>query len=150
MGNFLEIYKKVTSLPLGGYIFNKGIGFVAPFFGKIHPEVVELTPSLCIVRMKDRRGVRNHIGTINAGALCTLAELTAGMALDATIPKQLRWIPKKMSVAYLRKGIGTLEATSSFSENLVREGDINLPVSVKNAANEEVFTAEITFYISQK
>ena len=150
MANFLEIYKKVTNLPFGNYLFDKGVGFVAPFFGKIRPNVIELKPSLCVVRMRDRRGIRNHIGTVNAGAMCTLAELTAGMAVDATIPNHLRWIPKKMTVAYLAKGKGTLEAVCSFDENLIQEGDVILPVSIKNTGNKEVFTAEITFHISRK
>ncbi len=150
MANFLEIYNKMTSLPFGSYLFSKGVGFIAPFFGKIHPRIVELKPSLCIVRMKDRRGIRNHIGTVNAGAMCTLAELTAGMAVDATIPGHLRWIPKSMTVVYLAKGKGTLEATSSFDANLVQEGDARIPVSVRNAEATEVFTAEITFHISRK
>ena len=90
------------------------------------------------------------MGTVNAGAMCTIAELTAGMALDATISKKLRWIPKKMTVAYLAKGKGTLEASCSFDETIIHEGDIVLPVLLKNTANITVFTADITFYISAK
>ncbi len=90
------------------------------------------------------------MGTVNAGAMCTIAELTAGMALDATIPKHLRWIPKKMTVAYLTKGKGTLEASCDFDESIIQEGDIILPVLLKNTDNIIVFTADITFYISKK
>ena len=150
MASFLEIYRKVTKLPFGNYLFDMGVGFVAPFFGKIHPNVMELKPSLCVVKMKDRWGIRNHIGTINAGAMCTLAELTAGMAVDATIPNHLRWIPIKMTVEYRKKGKGTLEAICSFDENLIQAGDIVLPVAVNNFEGELVFNAEITFRISNK
>lgn len=150
MANFLKIYKKLTRLPFGRYLFNKGVGFVAPFFGKIRPDIIELKPSLCIIKMKDRWGIRNHIGTVNAGAMCTLAELTGGMAVDATIPKHLRWIPIKMTVEYLRKGKGTLEATCSFDAALVQEGDVVLPVIIKNTADKDVLRAEITFHISKK
>lgn len=150
MANFLEIYNKVTRLPLGNFLFNKGIGIKAPFFGKIHPNIVELTKSHCLVTMKDRWGIRNHMGTVNAGAMCTIAELTAGMALDATISKKLRWIPKKMTVAYLTKGKGTLTASCDFDENIIQEGDIVLPVLLKNTDDVTVFTADITFYISTK
>lgn len=150
MKSFLEIYNKLTNLPFGNYLFNKGVGFVAPFFGKIQPNIIELKPSLCVVTMKDRRGIRNHIGTVNAGAMCTLAELTAGMALDATIPPHLRWIPKKMTVNYLAKGIGRLEAVCSFEESIIQEGDIILPVVITNTKNKPILAAEITFYISRK
>lgn len=150
MANFLETYNQFTRFPFGRYLFNKAIGFKAPFFGKIHPDIVELKKSRCVVRMKHRWGIRNHMGTVNAGAMCTIAELTAGMALDATISKKLRWIPKKMTVAYLAKGKGTLEASCSFDETIIHEGDIVLPVLLKNTANITVFTADITFYISAK
>ena len=150
MAKNLDIYRKLTSLPLGHFLFNKAVGFIAPFFGKIRPDIVELKPGLSIVKMKDRRSVRNHIGSINAGAMCTLAELSAGLAMDATIPKDLRWIPKKMTVEYLEKAKGTLEATCQFDENIIKQGDLLIPVSVMNMDNKEVFHAEITFYISQR
>jgi len=150
MANNLQIYRKLTALPLGHFIFNKAVGFLAPFFGKIHPDVVELKSGLCIVHMKDRWSVRNHIGSIKAGAMCTLAELTGGLAVDATLPKDLRWIPKKMTVEYLKKAKGALEATCRIPDNTIQEGDLVLPISVKNRDNKEVFHAEITFYISKK
>ncbi len=146
----LQIYRKLTTLPLGHFIFNKAVGFLAPFFGKIHPNVIELKPGLCIVQMKDRWSVRNHIGSINAGAMCTLAELTGGLAVDATLPKDLRWIPKKMTVEYLEKAKGVLEATCRIDGNTIQEGDLVLPISVMNMNHKEVFHAEITFYISKK
>jgi len=37
MGNFLSTYQKTTKYPFGKFIFNKGIGFVSPFFGKLRP-----------------------------------------------------------------------------------------------------------------
>jgi len=150
MANFLETYNKFTRFPFGAYLFNKAIGFKAPFFGKIHPDIIELKHSKCVVRMKDRWGIRNHMGTVNAGAMCTIAELTAGMALDATISNKLRWIPKKMTVAYLAKGKGTLEAICEFDESSIHEGDIILPVLLTNTDKITVFTADITFYISKK
>jgi len=150
MANFLATYEKITKLPFGHMLFNKGIGFTAPFFGKIRPNIIELKPTLCIAEMKDRRGLRNHIGTVNAGAMCTLAELVAGLALDAAMPAHLRWIPKKMTVAYLAKGKGTLQAICIFDEHLVRVGDVPVPVSIKNSQRETIFTAEITFHLSEK
>ncbi len=98
--------------------------------------------------MKDRWGVRNHIGTINAGALCSLAELTGGMALDSVIPTGMRWIPKGMTVAYIKKATGTITATSTFNPELVQNGEVIIPIDVKNQALETVFTADISFYVS--
>jgi acyl-coenzyme A thioesterase PaaI-like protein len=150
MGSFLTIYNKVSRYPFGRVIFNKGIGLKSPFFGKIRPHVIDLKPAFSVVEIKDRRGIRNHIGTVNAGAMCSLAELTAGMAVDAAIPVNLRWLPKAMSVSYLKKGRGTLTAECEFDPVALEPGDVTLPLEIKDRENDIVFTAEVTFYISQK
>ncbi len=150
MSNILNKYNKLTSFPGGRFLFNKAVGFTAPFFAKVHPNIQQLEAGLCVVTVKDRRSIRNHIGTINAGAMCTLAELTAGMAVDASIPKSLRWIPKQMCVAYLKKASGKLTAVCRFDVSMLQPGDIEIPVQLLNSAKEKVFTATINFYISEK
>jgi len=146
----LDIYNKFSKWPFGSFLFSKAVGFTAPFFSKIKPRVLMLKPAYCSVAMKERRGLRNHIGSVNAGALCTLAELTGGMALDATISNDLRWIPKSMTVKYQKKAKGNLIAVCDFAADSIVEGDVVLPVLVHNQAQEQVFEAEITFYISQR
>ncbi|MFT5135400.1 MAG: acyl-coenzyme A thioesterase PaaI-like protein [Arenicella sp.] len=143
-------FLKLNQLPGGKFLFSKAIGFAAPFFGKIKPKVIDLRPGYCKVEMKDRWGVRNHIGTVNAGALCSLAELTGGMALDSLVPNELRWIPRTMTVSYIKKATGTLSATSRLAAKTLQAGDIIVPISVKNRTGDEVFTADITFYLSSK
>jgi len=150
MSSILESYNKISKLPAGKYIFSKIVGFSAPFFGKIKPRVIKLRPSYCEVQIKDRWGIRNHIGTINAGALCSLAEMTGGMALDSVVPSSLRWIPKSMTVQYIKKATGLTSAISQFDAEIVKEGDVIIPVVVSNQKGETVFTADITFYVSAK
>ena len=150
MANFLSSYQKVTKYPFGKFFFNKGIGFVSPFFGKLKPHVIDLKPAFCVVEIQDRHGLRNHIGTINAGAMCSLAELTAGMAVDAAIPSRFRWLPKGMSVSYVKKAKGTLRAQCEFDSKLLKQGDVVIPLKIRDKENDTVFTANITFYISEK
>jgi acyl-coenzyme A thioesterase PaaI-like protein len=150
VASFLDAYQQITKFPGGKYLFNKLIGFKAPFFARIHPNVLELKRALSVVEIKDRRSVRNHIGSVNAGAMCTLAELSGGLALDAAIPSHLRWLPRSMTVAYLKKAKGTLTARCEFDPQIIREGDIVVPLEILDPGNELVFTAEITFYISKK
>lgn len=150
MATFLDSYQKITKFPGGNYLFNRLIGFRAPFFARIHPNVLELKTALSVVEMKDRHSIRNHIGSVNAGAMCTLAELSGGLALDAAIPRDLRWLPRGMTVAYLKKAKGTLTARCEFDPNIIHEGDIVIPLDVRDPVNELVFTAEIIFYISKR
>ena len=57
--------------------------------------------------------MHNHIGTVHAIALCNLAELSAGVMTDATIPASMRWIPKGMTVEYLKKATGTMRGVAT-------------------------------------
>jgi len=146
----LRLYRKLNSLPFGNQLFNLCLSLKAPFFRTVRPNVIKLEPSHCKVKIKERWGIKNHIGTINAAAMCTVAELTSGLALDATIPSKFRWIPKGMQVSYLMKGKGELVSTCEFDSSIIQEGDLILPVVLRNTANQEVFRAEITMYITRK
>jgi len=150
MKTILQRYQGLSEYPGGKQLFGFLVGLSAPFFGKIRPKFIDLKPAYCETQIKDRWGVRNHLGTINAGALCSMAEMTGGLALDSVVPNSMRWIPRSMTVQYLAKATGTITAISQFDPNSVQEGDVIIPIVVKNAQQETVFTADITFYISQK
>jgi len=85
MPTILERYNTLSNYPGGKALFSKLVGWNAPFFSKIHPKFIELKPAYCKTQIKDRRSVRNHLGTINAGALCSMAEMTGD---DRAIPSE--------------------------------------------------------------
>ena len=150
MKSILERYQQLNQYPGGNALFGFLVGINAPFFGKIRPKFITLKPAYCETQIKDRWGVRNHLGSINAGALCSMAEMTGGLALDTIVPKTLRWIPRSMSVEYIAKAKGTITAISEFDPDIVKEGDVIIPIIIKNKNQQVVFTAQITFYISLK
>ena len=53
--------------------------------------------------IRKRRRVHNHIGTVHAIALCNGLEAAMGALAESTIPRDRRWIPKGMEVAYTAK-----------------------------------------------
>jgi len=150
MNTTLNMYQRLTRLPLGNILFSRGLALRAPYFASIRPLVVECRPGYCRVRMRDRRSVRNHIGSINAGAMCTLSELTGGLAVDVSIPTNLRWIPKAMSVEYLKKAKGTITGICEFDPDSLVPGDVQLPLELQDEAGDTVLRARISFYISEK
>jgi len=150
MKTILQRYNQLSQYPGGRALFGILVGLSAPFFGKIRPKFISLKPAYCETQIKDRWGVRNHLGTINAGALCSMAEMTGGLALDSTVDKSMRWIPRSMTVEYLAKATGTITAISEFDSTIVEEGDVVIPIIIKNTKQETVFKADITFYISLK
>ena len=150
MSSTFTLYKRFTRYPFGNVIFSKALSFRAPYFSTIHPHVTQLRPGYCSVEIKERRSIRNHIGTIHAGALCTLSELVGGLAVEATIPSSLRWIPKEMTVQYIKKAKGKLVGECSVDPGVLTPGDISVPLKIKNEREETVLNAVIVFHISER
>lgn len=148
--SILAQYDRYSRYPLGRWFFNKGIGLSAPFFGTLKPDVVHYSPGRCTIRMADRRRVRNHIGTVNAGALCSLAELTGGLTIDSRVAGHLRWLPSGMTVSYIKKAVGPLKCDCRIDKPIEDLGEIVVPLMITDQVGDTVFTAEITFYISNK
>lgn len=148
--NALNMYNKVSRLPAGHWLFSKAVCLVAPYFNSIKPRFDELRPNYCQVSIKKRRSVQNHIGTVHAIAMCNMAELAGGTMTDASVPKKARWIPAGMSVKYVKKAKTNLTAIADGSGlDWSVNGDVVVPVVVKDTHGEIVFTADITMNIKQ-
>ncbi|HEY0915922.1 MAG TPA: DUF4442 domain-containing protein, partial [Solimonas sp.] len=67
-------------------------------------------------------------------------------------PRGLRWIPRGMTVRYLKQGSTDLVARAELPQPLAADftGDIVVPVRVRNEAQEVVMEADIAMYISAK
>lgn len=150
MNKTLGLYQRLAQYPLGKKIFGMGLTLRAPYFASIHPIIADLKPGYCQVIMKDRRSVRNHIGSIHAGAMCTLSELAGGLAVEATIPEGFRWIPKGMSVDYVKKAKGTITGICKFTPEILVPGDVQLPLELLDESGDVVLRAVILFYISAR
>lgn len=148
--NTLAMYNKAKKLPAGNWIFTKALCFVAPYFGSIKPNFDELRQNFCQISIKKRRRVQNHIGTVHAIAMCNMAELAGGTMTDVSVPKGARWIPAGMTVQYVKKAKTDLIAVADGSGlDWSVNGDVIVPVVVKDTAGVIVFTADITMNVKQ-
>ena len=136
----------------GRWLFSRIVCLRAPYFSSIAPRIQMLVPGHCVVRVRDRRRVHNHLGTIHAIALCNAAELAAGLAIDAALELTLRWIPKGMQVNYLKPARGALSVTASVPSISAEAvpGECAVNVEARDAAGEAVFTATIAMWISHR
>ena len=147
----LDLYRRLAGKPGGRWLFSKLVCFKAPYFASIAPRIVSLAPQRGVARLKHRRRVTNHIGTVPAIALCNLAEFVGGLTCDVSLPRGMRWIPKGMQVEYLKKAVGTMTATAepAFTPDVRAEGyDLPVNVSVRDDAGAEVFRAVIAMWIT--
>ncbi len=149
----LSLYRRITRWPAGHWIFSRLVCFKAPYFATITPRFVALEPGRCEVRIRDRRRVHNHIGTVHAIALCNLAELSAGVMTDVTIPADMRWIPKGMTVEYLKKAVGTLHGVATPEATVCCAVDGHewpVDVQVTDATGEAVLRARVMMWVSPR
>src|SRR5919112_2879930 len=103
MATVLDLWKKTSALPLGNRVFSIAFAQKAPYFGSIHPRFTVIEPNRAELVIPNRRRVHNHIGTVHAIALCNGLEAAMGALAESTIPRDRRWIPKGMEVAYTAK-----------------------------------------------
>ncbi|MBS2035364.1 DUF4442 domain-containing protein [bacterium] len=104
----LTKWKILSKLPGGRWVFGRLLGLFVPYTGTIGANVVSLRPGHCKAVLSDRRGVRNHLGSIHALALGNLGEMTLGLAMTALQPQNGRFIPMRLEMDYLKKARGIL------------------------------------------
>jgi acyl-coenzyme A thioesterase PaaI-like protein len=137
MQKTLKLYQSLTHLPLGKIIFSKMLCFLTPYFSSIKPSIKELKINRCVVFMKKRRAVTNHLKTVHAVAMCNMAELAGGLMTEVSLPQGKRWIPSGMTVKYLKKAKSNLIAIADGNElDWDREGEVIVPVGITDDNNE--------------
>lgn len=149
----LSLYRRFTRLPAGSWLFSRAVCFKAPYFASISPRITVLEPGRCEGVIRQHRRISNHLGTVHAIAMCNLAELVGGVMVDASLPPDMRWIPKGMEVKYQAKARGVLKAVATPAQPIASAAsgyDLPVNVSVTDAAGVEVFQATIAMWVSPR
>jgi len=148
MRKTLKLYNKVSKYPFGKKLFGFSVCLNAPYFLSIQPKIIDIKSNYVEIKIKKRKAVTNHINTVHAIAMCNMAEFAGGLMTEVSVNDNSRWIPSGMTVKYLKKAKTDLTAISDGSGiDWNQEGEILVPVIIKDTNNETVFTAEITMNI---
>jgi uncharacterized protein (TIGR00369 family) len=146
-----ESWDKLRGIPGGTRLFSRLVGIMAPYTGTIDAHVVELRDGFAEVHLRDRRAVRNHLGSVHAVALANLAELTGNVALAYSLPDDARFIVAKMSIEYLKKARGTLRGrcVAPLPETSERR-EYEVPVEILDARGDVVVRATLHSLVGPK
>lgn len=150
----LRLYRALAARPGGRAAFSLAVCLRAPYFRTVRPLVVDLDTGRAVVRMRDRWGVHNHLGTVRAIASCNLAEVAAGVACEVTTPPSHRWIPKGMQAQYRGLAHGTVTGTAQVPDlsHLAPDEsrEVVVPVDVTTADGTVAVHADITVWLSPR
>jgi acyl-coenzyme A thioesterase PaaI-like protein len=147
----LAMWRRLRALPLGGTLFMIALGRTVPYSGALGARVISLEPGVVRLRLRDRRGVRNHLGSIHAVALANLGELASGMAMTGALPDGVRSIVTALSVEFRKKARGTLVAESRVTVPEV-EGNVDHDVHavIRDQAEDVVAVVTVRWRLSPR
>jgi len=146
----LALWSRLSAWPGGHWLFSRLICLKAPYFSSVRPTFVALRPGYCEVTIRKRRAVTNHLGTVHAIAMCNMAELAAGIMTEASVPASHRWIPKGMTVDYLKKAGTDLRAVAELAPlpDFGAAAELLVPVNVMDSGGVVVCRAGIRMWVS--
>jgi len=137
--------------PGGYWLFSKLVCFKAPYFSTIKPRFECLEPGFAKARIRKRRAVCNHLGTVHAIAMANLCEFVGGTLMEISIPASMRWIPRGMNIEYLAKANSDLIASCTIDDYHWSEAqDVHLSVTVDDLNQNRVAHATIPMYVSHR
>ena len=129
-----------TLQPLAlSFVFGKAIPFAGT--GKIRVE--KPTESKSVLTMKNRRRVRNHIGSIHAAAMALLAESATEFIVGMNVPDTRILVIKSMDIRYVRRATGNLRAEANLNQdqrNAIADqekGDVLVAIKVMDETGAE-------------
>lgn len=132
----------------GRLVFSRIVGKLIPYTGTMGAVVEEIDRGRSLVRLDDRRLVRNHLGSIHAVALANLGEFATGSAVLTATPAGGRAILKSLKAEYLKKARGTLRASASVEPmTTVEKKDLSVRAEIKNEAGEVVAVVEAVWLV---
>lgn len=144
-----RLWRTLSPLPGGTWIFSRLLGFMVPYTGSIRPHVRVLEPGHARVEVRDRRAVRNHLRSVHAIALANLAEVTSGLAMLVGLPPNVRGIPTAISIQFQKKARGPLVGESSVSiPSVTGPVEHDIRASIHDRAGELVAEATVRWRLA--
>jgi acyl-coenzyme A thioesterase PaaI-like protein len=137
-------------LPFGHKLFSLLVCRTAPYFGSIKPLITDLKVNRCECLISKRRRVHNHIKTVHVIAICNGLEMAMGVMAEASIPKDLRWIPKGMTLDYTAKAASDIRCIAEINQEDWRLGDSEVSVTAYDKNDVVVVKGTIKLWISEK
>lgn len=141
-------WHRLSPTAAGRWLFSRVLGRVVPYTGTLGARIEVLEPGHCVVSLRERRAVRNHLRSVHAMALANLGEMVTGLALMNSLPEQARGILTAFEMDYRKKARGRLlaECRCAVPEDN-RDREYLLDGEIRDAAGDVVAVARARWRI---
>ncbi|NVK36842.1 MAG: DUF4442 domain-containing protein [Gammaproteobacteria bacterium] len=145
--------QKLQNLPefMRSFAMSKAFGSVIKYAGHSGVRFEKLSHNECVVSLKNKKKVQNHIGGIHAAAMALLAETATGFVFGMNVPDSKLPVIKKMDIDYVKRSTGDMRAVATLTDEQIQKiqteekGEVTVPVIITDEANVEPIKASMTW-----
>ncbi|MFI4869821.1 MAG: DUF4442 domain-containing protein [Steroidobacterales bacterium] len=136
---------------LGKWRFARGARRRTPLLAWLQAQFSELRVGLCRTEMHGHRRVCSSDGALDPMAIGALAQLSAIMVIEVSVPEGLSWSARGLTVEHLRRAESGVVATARLDKtDWAETGLVGVPVTISDAAGNEVARAVVSFALAMR
>ena len=126
-------------------------GRTVKFVGTAGAKVETLTNKRCVVTLKNRKPIQNHIGSVHAVANALIAETATGFVVGMNVPDSAVPVIKTIKLDYVKRSAGDMRAEAWLTDEQVEvirtqeKGEVTVAVSITDAEDKEPVIAEMVW-----
>ena len=149
---------KLQNLPdfISGYAMSKIFGHTIKYAGHSGVRFEKLTEHECIVSIRNKKKIQNHIGGVHAIAMALITETATGFVFGMSVPDDKLPLIKSIKIDYVKRSTGDMRAVAKLSDEQIKfiqsqeRGEIVVEVTITDQANVEPIKAEMTWAWTSK
>ena len=136
-------YLKFIPSSMRTAILSTTLGNIVPMVGTCGAEYLEITPNKVVVRIKNKRAVRNHIRGVHACAMVLAAETATGFAVGVNLPDDKLPLIKSMQIEFKKRASGDITATATLTDEQIAKikteprGEVEVAVVMTDSEDKE-------------
>lgn len=119
-------------MPTPAEMLNAFIKHQVPFAGNMGAHVAEMGDGVARLELPDKPSNHNHIRSVHAGALYTLGETAAGVALSTRFDiMSVPFVAKQGRIEYIAKAFGDITAIATLDDAATAQAKADLEANDK-------------------
>lgn len=142
---------KVNQYPqwLSSFLMTRVFRHTVKLAGTVKVDILYTDGKQVVFKQKNRKKVRNHIGTVHAATMALLAESATGFIVGVNLPGDKLPLIKTMNLNYVKRCSGDITAIASLTDEQIAlmqtqdKGEVSVKVEITDGADITPMVAEM-------